>query len=233
MKSWIGALFGALVPCVAAAAAFAASPPLSAVYVTTFVEVIPGSANAAAADLRDYRAATRRERGLLESDVYQEAGWPSRYFANEVWQDMAAYDAHRNGAARSTLADRLKPIEFGPPDARVHYAHFVSEKTAAPAAGSIFVLSHLDVTPSQVPTLLELMKPLTENSANEPGAEIYEIVRQGNMPNTGNHFRLFEVWSSEKAWEDHNMAAHTQAFRTGLAPLLGTPYDQRKYVRLN
>jgi quinol monooxygenase YgiN len=49
----------------------------------------------------------------------------------------------------------------------------------------------------------------------------------------GNHFRLFEVWTNEKAWEDHNMAAHTQTFRTKLAPLLGTPYDQRKYTRLN
>jgi|SRR5215469_3481601 len=233
MKSWIGALLGALVPCVAAAVAFAASPPPSAVYVTTFVEVLPGSVNAAANDLRDYRTATRREPGLLESDVYQEAGWPSRLFTNEVWQDMAAYDAHRNGAAQSMLAQRLKPIELGPVDARVHYAHFVSEKTQTPAAGSVFVLSHLDVTPPRLPELLELMKPLTENSASEPGAETYEIIRQGNMPNTGNHFRLFEVWSSEKAWEEHNMAAHTQAFRNGLAPLLGTPYDQRKYIRLN
>ncbi len=233
MKSWIGALLGALVPCVAAVAAFAASPPPSAVYVTTFVEVLPGSATAAAADLRAYRMATRREPGLLEGDVYQETGWPSRFFTNEVWQDMAAYEAHEKGAAQSMLAEKLKPIEFGPLDARVHYAHFVSEKTQTPTAGSIFVLSHLDVTPPKLPELLELMKPLTENSAGEPGAEVYEIIRQGNMPNVGNHFRLFEVWSSEKAWEDHNMAAHTQAFRTGLAPLLGTPYDQRKYIRLN
>src|SRR5579884_2014323 len=108
MKSWIGALFGALVPCVAAAAAFAASPPPSAVYVTTFVEVTPGSANAAAADLRDYRAATRREPGLLEGDVYQEAGWPSRFVTNEVWQDMAAYEAHQKSAAQSMLAEKLK-----------------------------------------------------------------------------------------------------------------------------
>lgn len=233
MKSWIGALVGALVPCVVAAAAFAASPPPSAVYVTTFVEVLPGSATAAAADLRNYRTATRREPGLLESDVYQESGWPSRFFTNEVWQDMAAYDAHRNGAARTGLAEKLKPIEFGPLDARVHYGHFVSEKSQTPVAGSVFVLSHLDVTPPKLPALLELMKPLTENSANEPGGEVYEIIRQGDMPNIGNHFRLFEVWSSEKAWEDHNMAAHTQAFRDGLAPLLGTPYDQRKYTRLN
>lgn len=233
MKSWIGALTGALALCVAAVTALAANPPESAVYVTTFAEVLPGAAGKAADLLRQYRTAARREPGLLEGDIFEEVGTPSRFAINEVWQDMAAYNAHMSGAARATLADALSPIQFGPLDARAHYGHFISEKNASPAAASIFVLSHLDVTPPQVPALLELMKPLAENSAKEPGAEVYEIVRQGAMPNTGNHFRLFEVWSSEKAWEDHNRAAHTQAFRNGVAPLLGTPYDQRKYTRLN
>jgi quinol monooxygenase YgiN len=232
MRFLIGALTCAL-GLFAAAGAYAAAPPPSAVFVTTFVEVLPGSATQAAQALRDYRAAARGEPGLLEGDVYQEIGTPSRFVTNEVWQDMAAFNAHMQAAARNALSDKLKPIEFGPPDARIHYAHFVSEKNAAPPASSIFVLSHLDVTPNQLPTLLEIMNPLTENSAKEPGAEVYEIIRQGLMPGMGNHFRLFEVWTNEKAWEDHNMAAHSQTFRAKLAPLLGTPYDQRKYTRLN
>ncbi len=233
MKSFLGALTGALGLCLVANGLDAAELPASAVFVTTFVEVIPGAAGQAAGFLREYRAASRREPGLLEGDVYEEIGTPSRFVTNEVWQDMGAYRAHMDGTARGALWEELKPIEFGPPDPRMHYAHFVSERTAAPPAGSIFILSHLDVTPPQVPTLLELMNPLTEDSAKEPGSEIYEIIRQGQTPGTGNHFRLFEVWSSEKAWEDHNMAAHTQTFRNRLAPLLGTPYDQRKYTRLN
>jgi quinol monooxygenase YgiN len=232
MKYLIGALTCALTLC-AAVAGFAAAPPPSAVFVTTFVEVLPESAAQAAEALREYRAAARREPGLLEGEIYQEAATPSRLVTNEVWQDLAAYNAHTMAAARNALFDKLKPIEFGPPDARVHYAHFVSEKNPAPPANSIFVLSHLDVTPPQLPTLLEIMNPLTENSAREPGSEIYEIIRQGMTPGMGNHFRLFEVWASEKAWEDHNMSPATQNFRTRLAPLLGTPYDQRKYIRLN
>ena len=233
MKSLSGALAGALCLCLAATGLTAAAPPPNAVYVTTFVEVVPGATGQTAGFLRDYRAATRKEAGLLEEEVYQEIGTPSRFVSNEVWQDMDAYKAHADGVARATLWDKLKPIELGPPDPRTHYAHFVSEKSATPPANSIFVLSHLDVTPPAVPTLLELMSPLTENSAKEPGSETYEIIRQGQMPGTGNHFRLFEVWSSEKAWEDHNLAPHTQTFRNKLAPLLGTPYDQRKYTRLN
>jgi quinol monooxygenase YgiN len=233
MKSLFCALTGALGLCFAASGLSAAAPPASAVYVTTFVEVLPGAAEQAAGFLREYRVASRREPGLLEGDVYEESGTPSRFVTNEVWQDMAAYNAHNGGSARSALWERLKPIEFGPPDARTHFAHFISEKTATPPANSVFILSHLDVTPPQLPALLELMTPLAEGSAKEPGSEIYEIVRQGQTPGMGNHFRLFEVWTTEKAWEDHNLAPHTQTFRNKLAPLLGTPYDQRKYTRLN
>ncbi len=231
MRLLIGALAGALGLCVAATG-FAAAPPTT-VYVTTFVEVLPEATSRTAGALKQYRDAASHEPGLLEGDVYQEIGAPSRFVTNEVWQDMAAYTAHASAPARNALFEKLKGLEFGPPDARVHYAHFVSQKVATPAANSIFVLSHLDVTPPKLPELLELMKPLTENSAQEPGSEVYEIIRQGQTPGTGNHFRLFEIWASEKAWEDHNMAASTQAFRSGLAPLLGTPYDQRKYIRLN
>lgn len=233
MKPLFGAVAGAVVFCAVATGLFAAAPPATVVYVTTFVEVVPGAAAQAANMLKDYRAATRSEPGALQADLYQEMGTPSRFFTNEVWQDMAAYNAHASAAARSTLSQKLQPIEYGPPDPRTHFAHFVSVKSDAPPANSVFVLSHLDVTPPQVPTLLELMKPLTEQSAKETGAQVYEILRQGQMPETGNHFRLFEVWANEKAWEDHNMASHTQNFRNRLAPLLGTPYDQRKYIRLN
>ena len=233
MKSLIGALAGAAVLCAMATGLFAATAPTTAVYVTTFFEVLPGAARQAADMLKEYRSGTRNEPGVLQADLYQEIGTPSRLVSNEVWRDMAAYNAHVAAAARSALAQKMQPIEYGPPDARTHFARFVSVKNDAPAANSIFVLSHLDVTPPAVPTLLELMGPLTENSAKEPGVQVYEILRQGQMPDTGNHFRLFEVWASEKAWQDHNMAPHTQDFRNKLAPLLGTPYDQRKYLRVN
>jgi quinol monooxygenase YgiN len=231
MRFVIGALAGALVLCVAAAA-FAAAPA-TAVYVTTFVEVLPGATSQAADALKQYHDAASQESGLLQGNVYQEIGTPSRFVTNEVWQDMAAYTAHTSAPARNALFERLKGIEFGPPDPRVHYAHFASQNLPTPPANSIFVLSHLDVTPNQLPALLELMKPLAEGSPGESGSEVYEIIRQGQTPGTGNHFRLFEVWASEKAWEDHNMAAHTRTFRDKVAPLLGTPYDQRKYIRLN
>ena len=61
--------------------------------------------------------------------------------------------------------------------------------------------------------------------------QAYRIIRQ--TQGAGNHFRSFEVWASEKDWEAHNIAKHSQDYRNGMAPLLGTPYDQRKYTVVN
>ena len=68
MKSLFCALTGALGLCFAASGLSAAAPPASAVYVTTFVEVLPGAAEQAVGFLREYRVASRREPGLLEGD---------------------------------------------------------------------------------------------------------------------------------------------------------------------
>jgi quinol monooxygenase YgiN len=234
MKSLFGVLVGALTLFAAApmgiAANAPASPPEGTIYATTFVEVMPSAVDRTAAMLRTYRAAARQEPGAMRVDIYEEIGTPARFVTNEVWENWDAYQDHAEAPARTELYAKLKPIEFGPPDARTHTGHFLAGENAHPPADSIFVISHLDVTPPKVPDLLELMKPLTEMSAKEPGVIVYEILRQN--PGT-NHFRLLEVWANEDAWVKHNLSAHTQAFRNGVAPLLGTPYDQRRYTILN
>jgi len=213
-------------------AADAAPPPEQGpVYVTAFFEVRPSATAEALSMLKAYRDAARKEPGAMMSDLFQEIGTPSRFVTNEVWRDWAAYDAHVKAAPRAELFGKIKPIQYGPPDPRPHLGHFVAPEKGNPSANSVFILSHLDVTPPQLPRLMELMKPLTEGSVKDPGMVKYEILRQA--PGTGNHFRLFEIWANEQDWVAHNMAAHTQEFRNELAPLLGTPYDQRKYTFVN
>ncbi len=235
MKSFFTALIGAfLLLCGANELAKAAAADISAegqIYATTFVEVTPGATAQALAMLKEYRDATRREPGVMTADVYQEMTTPSRFVANEVWRDLAAYEAHAKAAARTQLFQKLLPIQYGPPDPRTHIGYFVAPSGGAPSANSVFVLSHLDVTPPALPKLFELMKPLSEGSAKDPGMLTYDILRQA--PGTGNHFRLFEIWANERAFDAHNLAGHTQAFRKELAQYLGTPYDQRRYSVVN
>ena len=93
------------------------------------------------------------------------------------------------------------------------------------------IISHVDVGPPGIPPLLDLMKPLTEGTAKDAGLVTYQILQQ--TAGARNHFRFFEVWRNERDWEAHNLAKHTQDFRDGSAPLLGTPYDQRTYRLVN
>lgn len=234
MRSLLKMLFCALALAgfVQAANAADAPPPTQGpVYVTTFFEVTPTKTAVARTMLKDYRDATRKEPGAMSSDLLQEVGAASRFATNEVWRDWAAYDAHLKASAKDQLYAKMVPIQFGPPDARQHLGHFVGPDMGAPTGNSVIILSHLDVTPPAIPKLLEIMKPLSEGSVKEQGMTRYQILRQA--PGIGNHFRLFEVWASERAWDAHNLAAHTQAFRNDLAALLGTPYDQRKYTVVN
>ncbi|HEY4264503.1 MAG TPA: antibiotic biosynthesis monooxygenase [Micropepsaceae bacterium] len=201
------------------------------IHTTTFVEVSPGAVTQTVAMLKEYRDATRKEPGATSANIYQEATTPSRFVSNEVWKDMAAYEAHAKATAATQLAQKLHPIEYGPPDSRTHIGYFMAPGGGAPTANSVVILSHLDVTPNVLPKLMEIMKSLSEGSAKDPGMQTYQILRQ--TAGAGNHFRLFEIWASDRAFDAHNLAAHTQGFRDELYPLLGTPYDQRKYVPVN
>ncbi len=234
MKSLFSVVFCALAMLALAQAARAGDAPpapMGPYHVTGYVEVVPTATTQTVALMRAYRDAARKEAGATMVELYQELGMPSRFVTREVWRDAQAADAHAKAASTSDLMTKLKPIQYGPTDFRAHTVHFETPTARGAAAGSVVIVSHLDVTPNGLPQLIELMKGLGDGTAKEQGVATYQILRQTG--GARNHFRLFEIWASEKDWEAHNLAKHTQDFRDGLAPLLGTPYDQRKYALVN
>ncbi len=164
MRLFFSAVFGAILAVIGlaqAARAGEATPPppnQGPVYVSTYYEVNPGAANQALGFLKEYRDAARMEPGATSVQVFQETGWPSRFVTMEVWRDWAAYDAHTKAAPRTQLHLKTLPMQYGPPDARTHLVHFETP-SIAPTANTIYVISHLDVTPNTLPRLMELMKP--------------------------------------------------------------------------
>ncbi len=236
MKSLLGLFLGvslALAVVTTARAGEATPAPTGPIHVTGYIEVVPPSTNQMIDMVKQYRDAARREAGAMTVEIYQELGMPSRIVTSEVWRDAQAYDAHSKAASTTALLGKLKPIQYGPTDFRAHDVTFgySAPGAAAPSNGSVTIVSHLDVTPNGLPQLLALMKPLGDGTAKEQGAVTYQILRQ--TAGARNHFRLFEIWANEQAWEAHNLAKHTQDFRDGLYPMLGTPYDQRKYQVVN
>jgi quinol monooxygenase YgiN len=200
------------------------------IYTMTYVEVIPSANARAIALLKEYRDASRKEPGAMYADIYQEEGQSHRFVVSEIWQNRGAVENHAKAAATGGLTQKLKPIELGPIDMRIHQGHSVTPPRAS-NANDVVVISHIDVAGGNTQNLINALGPLGEASRKESGMVRYEILDE--VPAHVNHFRSFEEWSNLAAFEAHNRAAHTQTYRSTVLPWLGTPYDQRIYRLVN
>jgi quinol monooxygenase YgiN len=95
-------------------------------YYMTYVEVVPSATARAIAMLKEYRDASRKGAGC---DVCRhhagKTAAPTRFILSEIWQTRGAVATHTGGAAMKALVEKLKPIELGPIDSRIHQAHSV------------------------------------------------------------------------------------------------------------
>jgi quinol monooxygenase YgiN len=198
-------------------------PPEGPIHIVTYVETAPGSVDVAAAALRAYREATRKETGATRLDVYVETTRANRFLINETWSDFAAYDTHRKA---SHLAEALKNGHLAPPDSRAHTEWSMGPATT-PSASAVFAFTHIDVSPPQLAGLQEILKPLIEKSRADKGNLRFDLL-QGLLPRR-NHQTLAEAWTSQADFVAHQDAAYAVDFRDKLGPLLGALYDQRLY----
>lgn len=195
------------------------------VYVVTYFEVGPSNARKAAALLRPFGVATRKEDGNAELTMLHEIGRPGRFAIVEAWRDKAALGAH--GAAMKALGDKLQPIFASPFDART----FLPMAIAAPPAGAdlataVYVLTHVDVFPAGKDDVAAMIKQLADDSRKDDGSRRFDAVIQDEHPN---HFHLIEAWTDRSSREQHALADHTKAFRAKLVPYEGALYDERIY----
>jgi quinol monooxygenase YgiN len=200
-----------------------------AVYLVTYIDVLPNAVVSGTALLERYRDISRKERGNLRFDVLHEIARPDRFAILEVWQDKAALDAHDKAASTSRFRDGLVAIASAPYDERVGSGTYVEPLESESRADTIYVLTHVDVTPDHLDDCLALLKTMNDDTSKDHGNIGYEVLQQATRPN---HFTVVEEWTSMKALDFHIMAEHTRAFRQRLAPMAGALYDQRFYEEL-
>jgi quinol monooxygenase YgiN len=228
-------------PCAALVLALAMSGPATAqqnavpvidgpTYLFNYVEVAPSTASQGLNALRDYRDASRKEPGAIQIDLYQEKGQTQRFVVEEIWQNRTMAREHSEGEASTALLRTLKPIELGPPDVRVHQIHMATPPKA-PNPTDTILITHVDVAGNNTNNLIKQLDALWDASRNENGMERYEILDE--VPLHSNHFRILEEWTNPAAWEAHDRAPPSQAYRDAILKMLGTPYDQRFYTVVN
>ena len=199
------------------------------VYVATYVEVVPTAINDGAALLKQYRDASRKDGGNLRMELVQEMGRPTRFAMLTIWADQKALDAHVKTAHAAQFRDKLRAIHAAPYDERLHSGLSVAARDTL-RAGSIVVLTHVDVPPPFKDTTVPMLQQLSEASRKDAGNLRFEVQQQANRPN---HFTVVETWADQKAYDQHVMAAHTRQFRDKLGPMSGALYDERLYRPLD
>jgi quinol monooxygenase YgiN len=202
----------------------------SAVYLATYIEVMPNAVDSGTALLERYRDVSRKEDGNLRFDMLHEIARPNRFAILEVWKDKAALEGHDKAASTLGLRDRLTAIQSAPPDERINSLIYGVPVKSEHRAGTIFVLTHVDVMPVHKDDCLALLRAMSIDILKDDGYLDYQVLQQENR---GNHFTVLEEWTSRKALDAHAMAAHTRAFRERLSPMLGALYDERFYNELN
>lgn len=214
---------------VAAALAPAAHAQSGAVYLATYVDVMPSAADSSSYTFDRYRDASRKEDGNLRFDVLREIGRANRFAIIEAWRDKAALDAHAKAASTAQFRDKLKAIQDAPYDERVNNGLYVGPVKSESRSDAIYVVTHVDVIPPSKDDCIAALKAMSTDTAKDPGNISYEVLQQANRPN---HFTVVEAWTTRKALDAHAMAAHTRAFREKLSPMAGALYDERFYKAL-
>jgi quinol monooxygenase YgiN len=196
------------------------------IHTATYVEVGASSDKDGIKLLQQYRDAARKETGNMRSEVAQELGRPNRFVVLEIWKDQAAADAHGKSAGTSALRDKLKTIQNGPYDERVHNAFAVGPNDPISAKRAVYVVSHVDVPPPKKDEVIAALNPLAEASRKGDGNLRFEVLQQTSRPN---HFTVIEAWKDKKAYDARGSAAPQKKFRDALGPMLGALYDERIY----
>ena len=202
----------------------------NAVYLATYVEVMPNAVAPGVALLKQYRDASSKEDGNLRVEALAEIERPNRFVVVEAWRDKAALEAHGQSAATSKFRDKLKPIADAPYDERITNALYVAQGKNESQSGAIYVVTHVDVIPAGKDDCMAALKAMSVDTAADAGNISYEVLQQANR---GNHFTVIEAWTTRKALDAHAMAAHTRAFREKISPVAGALYDERIYKALN
>jgi quinol monooxygenase YgiN len=192
-------------------------------YSVAYIEVKASGRTAAVQALKQYREACRVNDNSLRTELFEQADRTGHLLLVETWKSQAAFEAG-TAAIRKRLIDAIEPIRLSGWDERPYKTLSVASGAAEATGRSVFVISHVDVTPD--PKIAAVLKDLAEKSRLEDGNVRFDVLAHTMR---SNHFEVIETWSNQRALDNHAAAAHTRQYRDDVQPMLGSPLDERIY----
>jgi quinol monooxygenase YgiN len=207
----------------------APSPPLVATDRVAYFEAAPSEVNRTMTVLKAYRQATQKATGVARVQVLQQIGRPNFFAIAEKWSDGGSLQAHLTSTDNKKLRDELQSLLISPFDERLLTPVTAQPANRAAPDQAIYVLTHADAAArrEEIPGMLQ---ELATAARRENGNVLFDATVQ---PNRTNHFTLIEVWSDQKSYEAHEIAATTKQFRSAFGAVSGALYDERIYKSIN
>ena len=203
----------------------AQAPTDTAFYTVSYVDIAPASKPAAITAFKQYRDASRKDEGFVRYELFEQVGRPGHFCLIETWANQKTFDTHSNASHTKEFRTRLDPIRLSDYDSRPYKTLSLGTPPGAANDRATFVITHVDIG-GQGTNAADLLKRLAEASRKEEGNQRFDVLQHTMR---ANHFTVIEEWQNPKAVDAHAAAAHTKQYRDGLAPIAGSPLDERLY----
>ena len=210
----------------------AAAQPEPQQLVINYIEFKPADTKAGSEVLEQLASQALASSGVVRFDVLQQLDRPNFFALFEIWSSAETFAAFKSSSATQATLSQLTPLLEAPIDERLGnlLTGNVNARNHHAEARQIFVITHVDVDPQNVPVARPLLDTFVNDSINDAEVQTFALLSQ--TPTT-NHFQLVEAFGNLKAFDAHVSAQHTVDFRTSIDPLLGAPYDERLYQFVN
>jgi quinol monooxygenase YgiN len=197
----------------------------------TFIEVKVETRGHTANVLRDRTGALHEPASSPAQAIFlQEIARPERFALLEHEQSTEAVGGAREKDSLSVaLADDLT----APPDRRANHelaSDPGSTDAKLDARAHFYVIAHLDLATPDPAKIAVTLHQLAAAARHSDGNLGFTIWQQTEHPN---HFNLISAWIGESPLHDFEATRAARDFRQTVAPLLGSPYDERLFRRID
>jgi quinol monooxygenase YgiN len=194
-------------------------------YSVAYVDILPASRSAAIAAIKQYRDASRKDNGFQRIELFEQAGRPAHFCIIETWATNKDVDAHAASANAKDFRTKIDSMRLSDYDQRPYKTLSLGAARNGGTSRSTIVITHVDIG-GQGTNAADLLRKLAEASRREEGNVRFDVLQHAMR---ANHFTVIEEWQSAKAADAHAAAAHTREYRNSLAPIAGSPLDERLY----
>ena len=160
----------------------------------------------------------------------QEISRPERFVVLEREPpDVLTARGRETRALIESLTDDLA----APPDQRLNREFDEIATAPSPrvdARANFYVVTHVDIAPPDQFRIETALRKLAAAARQSDGNLGFEILQQIDRPN---HFNLISAWIGESPFRTFTSSATSRQFRQTIGPLLGSPYDERLFRRVD